>query len=1230
MATTIQVNDAAMNGLQKTVLAALLIVSASMAATAHAQIAFRAASSGALAAATITLRGAGAAAEVNPAATGACAGTQFITPAIPAGSNGDLLVAVVHNRDGATLTPSGAAWNTLHSDDQANHRTRVYWRLATGADTLTVTKTGTCTVNGVMIGQVARYNGVDITQPFESTVRFGFQNTAAVVNHAGGTTNATVANSLSLFAALVSDDNTVNAPTPATFTAAFNSQTSTGTDATIALFHKLETTSGNKGPYAATMSATDPSTGLFAIVRPALGLAMPVPAGTVVGDVMIASIAVRPCSNAGLPCTVSATAHADWTLVSSQLQPAGGGTGGNGNQLFVYRRVVTGTEPAAYTWTFGGTPVVAGASGGVLSFSGVDTASPIVAQAGALTVSASSHTAPQIDTGAVANTMLVSTHASNSSTTWTVPGGMIERVDTSSVVAPDDLGIAVEINTELRAAAGLTGTRTAVYTTPGTPANDTGATHMLALRPGTPVHHYAIGVLSTSVANCDLAEVTITAHNAAHAAVNPPAGRIVTLSVSSGAATAVWQPTPVSGTGGWTPAAGTATYVWPGSESTFTVRLRQSAVISLTVNTNDTFVTEAVAEDPTINFVNSAFRISNGANAALSVGTQIASKPSNTGVGAQSLFLQAIRTDTVTGACTSLFPNGAEVDITVGAQCNNPAACTQNVTLTTTSITGSPTGSFVPAGAGIYPSTIRFRFDTANAEAPFFFTYADAGLTTLQFRHITSVPAVTIAGTSNAFVTRPFGFAFRGANAATPVQHGTLPSSALLAAAGDNFTMTLAAYRWAAVEDDGTGNPLPGANIADNGLTPNFASTTTVDVSPTGGNLPGVVPGVVSRGPTCVSAANIAAGSFAGGSATVNDWCYSEAGNAFLRATSNDYISAGVNITGNSGLDGTGVAGGYIGRFRPKSFALSGVQTRTNRVAAACTPVSTFTYMDEGLGLAFSLEARNTQGAITQNYNGVYAKLGIGTFTNFSFGARSGSTDLIARVDSTVNPTGGWLNGVAAVTATTGIRRAASPDGPYPAVQFGIAPVDSDGVAMNILNFDADGNSVNERANLNVTTEVRFGRLFLGNAFGSALLDLPIPIRTEYFSSGFFATNTLDGCTTVPASAITFTFTGTNLVACETQSNPSGVISFASGQGSLRLARPGAGNDGSVDLRVNLGATPADNTCTSAVSTLATTANLPWLQGNWGSGGYADNPGARATFGLFKNADEFIYLRENY
>ncbi|MDH4175781.1 MAG: hypothetical protein OEV97_18765, partial [Betaproteobacteria bacterium] len=714
-------------------------------------------------------------------------------------------------------------------------------------------------------------------------------------------------------------------------------------------------------------------------------------------------------------CTTTVVPPAGWTLVNSIEQTSGGGTGGFGNILYVYQRVATGAEPAVYTWRFGGTPINNGAVGGIMSFSGVDTIAPIVAQAGQSTPVAPTHTAPSINTLLETNTMLVGSFAANSSATWTPPAGMTEQVDVPSLPVPDALGLSIEMGYEPRAAAGATGTRTATQSTP--PVDDMGAAHLLALRPRVTVAHYAISALSSAVANCDFAEVTITAHNAAHAPVNAPLGRVVTLSVSAGAATAAWQPTLVSGAGTWTPAGATATYAWSGTEQSFTVRLRQSAVLSLTVNANDTFVTEDATEDPTISFVNSAFRISNGANAALSIGNQIAAKPSNAGTGSQSLFLQAIRTDTVTGSCVSVFPSGSEVDVNVGAQCNSPAACTQNVTLTTTSGSGSPTGTFVPAGAGTYPATIRFRFTTANAEAPFFFNYADAGQITLQFRHITAAaPATTIAGTSNAFVTRPFGFAVRGANAGTAIQHGTLATSPVLAAAGDNFTMTLAAYRWVGAEDDGTGNPLPGANITDNGLTPNFAASTTVSAT---GNLPGVATGAMSRGVGCAGAATIAAGSWSGGSATAGDWCYSEAGNVFLSASSANYFGiGGFSVGGNSGLDGTGAAGGYVGRFRPKWFELTGTPAFTPRFDAACAPTSTFAYMNEPIRLdGFRMQAVNTQNVRTRNYDGAYAlhvpNPGVGgAKAAFAIGARSGTTDHTARISATHLAVPAWSQGL--------------------------------------------------------------------------------------------------------------------------------------------------------------------------------------------------------------------------
>ncbi len=753
--------------------------------------------------------------------------------------------------------------------------------------------------------------------------------------------------------------------------------------------------------------------------------------------------------------------------------------------------------------------------------------------------------------------------------------------------------------------------------------------------------HYAILGSSAGV-TCDLSAVQIISHDNTHAAVAPSSGTVLSLSTST--VTGVWQAALLSGTGAWTSSGvnnGVATYVWPGGESSFIVYLRHNTVATVGINVVDNNgKQETPTEDLSIAFADTAFRVTADGTSTATVGTQISGKNSNTGFGSQTLYIQAIRTDTATGSCVGAIQSQTATIQMAGSRVNptGPTASQVSVLNSGATMVALGTGSGAP---GTY-TNVTLAFD-AQSKAPLVINYPDAGSISLHAQYqLPSPPAATfITGSSNIFVVRPFGFAFRGATAATAVQHVTNDTGAVLAPAGDNFTMTVAAYQWAAGEDSNNdGMPDAGVNLTNNGLTSNFAATVAVAAS---ANLPGVATGSISRGATCASAATIAAGSFSGGSATIADWCYSEAGNVLLTATSNDYIATGVNVTGNSGLDGSGAAGGYVGRFRPKTFAVSGTPTLTNRSAAGCSPASSFTYMSEGLSLGFTLVARNTQGTTTLNYNGAYAKLGIGTFANFNFGAKSGATNLISRLDSGTSPTGSWSSGLANVTAGTGILRASSPDGPYTAVQFGIAPVDSDGVAMNAFNFDADNNSVNERTNLGVTTEVRFGRMRLDNAFGSTLLDLPVPLTVEYYdSSGVFMLNASDSCTSLLGSDMRFAYVAAtpNLTACETAINPGTTIYFVGGKASTtapptltpaRLIKPGNGNDGAVDIAINLNAATG-NRCTAvgAAGPAATNANKPWLQGNWGTATYDADPIGRATFGVFKSADQFLYLREVY
>lgn len=1179
----------------------------------QAQIAFRAASSAASATGTvITHVGAGASDDRNNCGS--------VNPPIPAGLADDVLIALVNARENAA-TVTMAGWNQAYTDTYPGQEFKVFvfWRLATGGDPNTVTQSGTCSSIGA---QIARFRGADPAQPLEtSPIPAGNVVRQNSGNLDTGTQTTTFNASLLLVAGFITDNR--NTTAGAGWSESFDSRLNLSRDLGISLHYQLQTVAGafSISNWDLQGGGNDVNYGIMFALRPAPAqLTVNVPAGTAADDVMVASIGVRPCSNtSGGACTLSVVAPAGWTPVRTVDQTTGAGTGGYGNRLFMYQRVAA-AEPASYTWTISGPPGHAGAVGAIASFQGVDTASPIVAEAGQATGNAFGHAAPGLNTGTVTNTMLVATFSNNSAGTWTMPGGMTKIVDDASLAVPDALGVGLAMGYEPFAAAGATGTRTATQSNP--PASDTGTTHMLALRPG--LHHYAISPLSATVATCDYAEITIVGHNAGHNPVSPSSGRVVTLSTSTG--TGVWQAGLVAGTGAWAPSGlnnGAATYIWPGGESGFTVRLRSAAVATLTVNLTDGVVAEAATEDPTLDFVNSALRVSNGANAALAIGTQISAKPSNVAPGAQALFLQAYRPDTNGGACGTELPTGTDLAFEVGAQCNNPAACAQSVTLTTGAAAGN-TVSFVPNGG--YPATVNFRFTTANTEAPFTLSYADAGQITLQFRRLLPAPpaATYVQGASNAFVVRPFGFAFTG------VSHGTTATDAVLAAAGDNFAMTLGAYRWSAADDmNSDGIPDASADLRDNGVTPNFAAATTVD--PTA-NLPGVALGAVTR----ASGAPVAAAAeWSGGTAAIADWRYSEAGNVFLTASAADYLGdVNADVSGNSGSDGTGAAGGYIGRFKPHHFFVS-ASTLTNRAASACA--SNFTYMNEGIGLAFNLQARAAAGTVTQNYTGAYAKLDPANIGQLGLGAAGlgpAATNLTARIDPSLGSSGSFTNGSAAVAATVPINRASPSvlDGPYTGVRIGIAaqePAGADGVGMRSADFnmDVDGAGGNDHVQIGLPTMLRFGRLRLDNAVGSQTLDLPIAMRAEHWAGTAFVTNADDNCTSIAANNIAFGgYQGGINAGNMNAAKLAGLGgSFAAGVGNFTLLAPTGpvAAPGSVQICVDLA---GDATCVAPAS-----AARGYLQTRNAGTDFDDDPRATAAFGLFgAQPNNFIYFRENF
>jgi hypothetical protein len=726
--------------------------------------------------------------------------------------------------------------------------------------------------------------------------------------------------------------------------------------------------------------------------------------------------------------------------------------------------------------------------------------------------------------------------------------------------------------------------------------------------------HFAISP-SGAGSTCTPVNVTITAHNAAHAVVYPVSTTAMTLATST--VHGDWSTVTAGGTlNNGTAGDGAATYTWSGSESAIvlsfsdafieTTNLDLAATVSTTPNGATRSATErtgtfAADPSPDPNLTFTACTTPAGFNACELTSPRCNPPTANydrlyTKLASTAFVIDAVALQSG-GALQSAFGGSVAVDL-IANSTTGVALAANNCPVSQTAVIPLGSASFASGRgpvAGVSAGAAAF-----SGVAPNYSAYPD-----VRVRFTCSVAncppgGVTACSTDN-FAVRPQSFAVSSTNA---TQTGSSGAPTFKAGAGTfNLTATaVAGYNGTPAIVNGVGN----ANIA-------------------GTPVAGAISGSFGAAPV---ATGIASGSA---------FTYSEVGNFGLNAgavvdagfaavdgatdcvsgsTSNTLAGGkyGCSIGNTAVAQSTGVSG--FGRFIPNHFALS-LGAVTNRTDIASCSASTFSYMDESLGLGFTLTAQNAANATTQNYAGAYAKLAVATFANLSLGARSGTSNLTSRIDPGSSSAGSWSSGAAALTVTTAVTRAASPDGPYAGIAYGIAPVDADGVAMNTLDLDVDNNAVNERKSLGIATEARFGRLRLDNAIGSAALDLALPIRTQYWNGSAFVTNAADNCTTLSAGNLALGgyaggINGANMGA----SHVSLGGAFSAGVGSLKLTKPAPlpATGGSVMLTANL------------------TAELKsYLKGNWGTPTYTANPGARATFGAYgRQPGNFIFFRENY
>ena len=518
--------------------------------------------------------------------------------------------------------------------------------------------------------------------------------------------------------------------------------------------------------------------------------------------------------------------------------------------------------------------------------------------------------------------------------------------------------------------------------------------------------------------------------------------------------------------------------------------------------------------------------------------------------------------------------------------------------------------------AGIAPTTLTFAASDAGRKA----VTLSAGDAWRDVRLRLSSPATgtatTIACTTDNFAIRPASFASLAATDADWQSAGTARSLANAAASGGNVHKA--------------GQPFTVAARAVNAVgatTVNYAGTPVATASACAGTACSASLGTLTLS-TAATAGTISSAA-----------TYSEAGSLSLQLQDTSFANVDAGDGSTAAQLTIASSAVTVGRFVPDHFDLALVTTPVLRTfgTGACASRS-FTYLGQPFGWATApqatVRARNAAGATTANYAGALWKLAAA-----SLGQSYAATPASPAVDATALATpsltsNGDGTGVAAASTSDSLAlvRPATP----------LAPFDAD-IALSWTVQDASDAGVAGNGTISTTTplvfatvafdagrQMRFGVLKLGNAYGSELLDLPLPIEALHWDGTRFATNTADHCTSVAAANAALANWQRNLAACET-AMPTPPTRLAGGRSFLKLARPGAGNNGSVDVALQLGIAATGQTCATAggPASAAAPAGLPWLQGRWsGAAAYDQNPTARASFGLYRSP--LILLRENF
>ncbi|MGM0430034.1 MAG: DUF6701 domain-containing protein [Pseudomonadota bacterium] len=549
-----------------------------------------------------------------------------------------------------------------------------------------------------------------------------------------------------------------------------------------------------------------------------------------------------------------------------------------------------------------------------------------------------------------------------------------------------------------------------------------------------------------------------------------------------------------------------------------------------------------------------------------------------------TLGLEAIRTDTDTGACVAAFNTTKAVEFSL--TCEDPTACTESV-----NIEGTPVNS-----------STAVDVDFTNGSGSLTANYPDVGRIRIQASAQGETTA-TLTGSSQAFVVKPYGIAFEVLGGIASNSAGSATSYAnddVFERAGEPFTVNLSA-----INENGTLAP----SFGQESLTETLEVKTHELLSPTNQST-----NTANEGNLTVNGNQIA---------------FSEVGVIALEAglTDNDYLGAGV-IPNNTSQP--------IGRFIPDRFVQS-----NGELFGACG-ANNFYYMGQEQGFDVQLMAVNTEGNWTQNYYGDFAK-GTPEFYGFTTDDVSTASPLnqlygFSGFLSWENGVTNWLDTQGGVsrdpTIIAGRQADGSPGGHYPnytlAWQINDGELDTNDDPRYLTRIENSVFDGVQGSALIDSIGLYYGRIVLENTFGSETEQLPVFARVEYYfddtpedtEPGRFVLNEQDTCTLILSQQLTDDVSTTDLTAERIPAENDEEQTFTSGQ----LFSP------NTLLSEQFGwVQPDEQQGVFKFQLLLDLSenNLSFLQFDWsGDDSFDDNPEATGTFGIYRGSDRQIYWRE--